>query len=73
MTRWLWSIIKGALGRITTALGGLLTLADMDISPIKPLLEEVLSHQEVVWLTLVLFIASYLRHHWANKRDSATP
>jgi hypothetical protein len=69
----IWQWVKGKFGRITTALGGLVTLADLDISPVKSLLEEVISHQHVVYLTLGLFVASYLRHHWVSTLHPTTP
>lgn len=64
----MWQWIKAKFGRITTALGSLVTLADLDISPIKDQLEGFLSHKAVQAITAVLFIASYLRHHWVSRQ-----
>lgn len=52
-------------GRLVTSLGGLLTVADLDLSPIKPALEDVLSHRGVQIVTITLFVISALRHHKA--------
>lgn len=56
---------KAKWGRLVTSLGGLLTVADLDISPIKPALEEVFSHGTVQCIIIVLFVVSGLRHHKA--------
>ena len=64
LTQWL----KAKFGRITTALGGLMTLADLDISPIRDSLETWLSHKEVQAITAVLFVASFMRHHWVAQQ-----
>lgn len=58
----LWSWIRNKFGRVMTALGGLVTLADLDISPIRDNLEAFLSHKEVQAVTVALFLASYVRH-----------
>lgn len=55
---------QAKFGRLVTACGGLLALADLDISPIKDNLEALITHKGVQGLTTVLFIASFLRHHW---------
>lgn len=60
--------IKAKFGRITTALGGLMTLADLDISPIRDSLESWMSHKWVQALTAILFIVSFLRHHQAAQQ-----
>lgn len=60
--------LKAKFGRITTALGGLMTLADLDISPIRDSLEGWMSHKWVQAVTAGLFIASFLRHHWVAQQ-----
>lgn len=47
-----------------TASGGLLALADLDVSPIRDNLEGFLSHKAVQGLTAALFIASFVRHQF---------
>jgi hypothetical protein len=66
-TLWIW--LKGKFGRLVTASGGLLALADLDISPIRDNLESFLSHKVVQGLTAVLFLASFLRHHWVAQQN----
>lgn len=65
----MWQWIKAKFGRITTALGSLVTLADLDISPIRDQLEGFLSHKAVQTLTAALFVASFLRHHWVASQN----
>lgn len=55
---------RDKFGRLVTGCGGLIALADLDISPIKDNLEGLISHKGVQSLTALLFIASFLRHHW---------
>lgn len=57
---------KGKFGRLVTASGGLLALADLDISPIKSNLENLIGHKAVQVILTVLFVASFLRHHWVS-------
>ncbi len=68
---WLWLTAK--LGRLVTATGGLLALADLDISPIKDSLEGYFSHKAVQGLTAALFIASYLRHQYVASKVAPKP
>lgn len=67
--KWLIQWLRNKFGRLVTACGGLVALADLDISPIKDNLESWLSHKEVQALTAVLFIASFLRHHWVASQN----
>lgn len=47
-----------------------MTLADLDISPIRDSLEGWLSHKEVQAVTAVLFVISFLRHHQAAQQTN---
>lgn len=67
-TKW----AKAKFGRLVTACGGLLALADLDISPIRDSLEGWISHKEVQAVTAVLFVASFLRHHWVAQQTPKT-
>jgi len=71
MKIWQWA--KDKFGRLVTAAGGLVALADLDISPIKDNLEALISHKGVQALTAVLFIASFLRHHWVAQQTPRAP
>ena len=42
--------VRGKFGRLVTACGGLLALADLDISPIKDALEGFMGHKGVHWV-----------------------
>ena len=64
----IWQWMKAKFGRLVTAAGGLVALADLDIPPIKDNLEGWLSHKEVQALTALLFVASFLRHHWVAQQ-----
>lgn len=68
-----WTWIKGKFGRITTALGSLMTLADIDISPVRPQLEDIFSHKGVQVITLLLFLFSFWRHHSVAQLHRADP
>ena len=57
-----WAWLRAKFGRLVTASGGLLALADLDVSPIRDNLEGFLSHKAVQGLTAALFIASFVRH-----------
>lgn len=65
--------IRNKLGRLTTALGGLMALADLDISPIRDQLESVFSHKGVQIITVVLFVVSYLRHQHVSSLHPSAP
>jgi hypothetical protein len=67
MSIWQWT--KDKFGRLITACGGLLALADLDISPIRDNLEGFLNHKEVQAVTVVLFVSSFLRHHWVAQQN----
>lgn len=70
----IWQWVKDKFGRVITAFGGLLALADLDISPIRDNLEGFLSHKQVQAVTVVLFIASYVRHQLvANQHPKPDP
>jgi hypothetical protein len=56
--------LKAKTGRIVTAAGGLLALFDLDISPVKDTLESIVGHRGVQFVTLTLFVGSYLRHQY---------
>jgi hypothetical protein len=62
---------KNKLGRLITAAGSLLAVADLDISPIQGNLEAFLSHKQVQALTVVLFLASYFRHQFVASKHPA--
>jgi hypothetical protein len=64
----LWAFIEAKIGRLITGLGGLMALADIDISPIKPALEEVFSHKGVQAITIALFVLSFWRHQSVANR-----
>lgn len=68
MKAWKW--IKDKFGRLVTACGGLIALADLDISPIRDSLEAWMSHKAVQVVTAGLFIASFLRHHWVAQQNT---
>lgn len=70
MKLWIW--VKNKFGRLVTACGGLIALADLDVSPIKDSLETWLSHKEVQAVTAILFVASFLRHHWVAQQTPKT-
>lgn len=61
-----WQFVKNKLGRLATALGGLVALADIDISPMREPLESIFTHKGVQIITVVLFIASFLRHQYVS-------
>lgn len=65
----LWQWVRNKFGRLVTAVGGVVALADLDISPIKDNLESWLTHKEVQAVTVTLFVASYLRHHWVASQN----
>lgn len=69
----IWNWIKAKLGRLTTACGGLVALADLDLSPVKDQLESIFTHKGVQVLTLVLFVVSYLRHQHVASLHPANP
>lgn len=56
--------LRDKTGRLVTAFGGLLALLDLDISPMKDTLESLMSHKDVQFITLALFVGSYLRHQY---------
>lgn len=64
-----WAWLQGKFGRLVTASGSLLALADLDISPVRENLEGFLSHKAVQGMTAVLFVASFLRHHWVAQQN----
>lgn len=68
-----WQWLKDKTGRLVTACGGLLALADLDISPIKDNLEGFAGHKAVQAVTAGLFVASFLRHHWVAAQHPANP
>jgi len=63
---------KNKLGRLITASGGLLAIADLDISPIQGNLEAFLSHKQAQAVTVALFLASYFRHQFVASKHPAT-
>jgi hypothetical protein len=65
----IWTAFKNKFGRLVTASGGLLALADLDVSPIRENLEGFLSHKMVQGVTAALFLASFLRHHWVAQQN----
>lgn len=65
----LWQWVQDKMGRLITACGSLMALADLDISPIKENLEGLLSHEKVQAVTVGLFVASFLRHHWVASQN----
>lgn len=71
--RTFWRWIGNKAGRLMTASGGLMSLADLDISPVKPQLEDIFSHKGVQIITLLLFVASFVRHHQVAARHPANP
>jgi hypothetical protein len=67
-----WAWLKDKFGRIITACGGVLALADLDISPIRDNLESIFSHKTVQGITVALFVASFVRHQLiANQHPKA--
>jgi hypothetical protein len=69
----LWQFVKDKIGRLTTAAGGLMSLADLDISPVKPALEDLFGHRGVQAITVALFVLSYLRHQHVASLHPTTP
>jgi len=70
----IWQWVKDKAGRIVSSLGALLAGADLDISPVKDSLEGLLSHKGVQFITVALFLGSWLRHQWvANQHQDPDP
>lgn len=66
--------IRNKAGRIISSLGALLAGADLDISPVKDSLEGLLSHKGVQFITVALFLGSWLRHQWvASQHPKVDP
>lgn len=57
--------LKDKLGRIVSALGTMLSgVETFDITSIKDPLEGFIGHKGVMGLTVMLFLASYVRHQY---------
>lgn len=67
-----WTWVRNKFGRIVSGLGFLLQGSDLDISPIKPSIEALFSHQTVEWIVVALFAFSWLRHQWVASQHPQT-